>query len=142
MDPGVFFETLRVRLVDHRVSAYRLACDSLLVYFDCEPGDETGVTLWFEPIWHFRGPQGVLVGSMQAFEAAQTEDGLDALSGLMDGLHEKEVEQVVVDPVSFDLSVSFAGGYSVTTFVADATAGESWRRSRWESASRPSIGLP
>jgi hypothetical protein len=121
-----FWEDLRNRLVRRPVSYRRLAGDSLLIYVDCEPGDEKGITIWFEPIWHFRGPQGVLVGSMQAFEAAQTEDGLDALSDLMDVLHEKEVEQVVVEPLSFDLSVAFAGGYSVKTFVADATAGESW----------------
>jgi hypothetical protein len=121
-----FWEDLRNRLVGRPVSYRRLAGDSLLIYVDCKPGDEKGITIWFEPIWHFRGPQGVLVGSMQAFEAAQTEDGFDALSDLMNVLHEKEVEQVVVDPLSFDLSLAFAGGYSVKTFVADATAGESW----------------
>ena len=44
----------------------------------------------------------------------------------MNVLHEKEVEQLVVEPLSFDLSVAFAGRHSVKTFVADATAHESW----------------
>jgi hypothetical protein len=44
----------------------------------------------------------------------------------MDVLHEKEVEQLMVEQLSFDLIVAFAGGYSVKTFVADPTARESW----------------
>jgi hypothetical protein len=121
-----FLEDLRNRLVGRPVYYRRLAGDSLLIYVDCEPGDGKGITIWFEPIWNFRGPQGVLVGSMQAFEAAQTEGGLGALSDLMNVLHEKEVEQVVVDPLSFELSIAFAGGWSIKTFVAHATDGESW----------------
>jgi hypothetical protein len=121
-----FLEDLRSRLIGRPVSYRRLAGDSLLIYVGCEPGDGKGITIWFEPIWHFRGPQCVLVGSMQAAEAAQTEDGLDALSDLMDVLHEKEVQKLVVEPLSFDLSVAFAGGYYVKTFVAYATDRESW----------------
>jgi hypothetical protein len=98
----------------------------LLIYIGCEPGDGKGLTFWFEPIWHFRGPQGVLVGSIQAYEAAMTDDGLDALSELMDVLHEKPVEQVVLEPLTYDLSVAFAGGYWVQTFAADATTDHSW----------------
>ena len=41
----------------------------------------------------------------------QTEDGFGALSDLMDVLHQKKFERLVVEPLSFDLSVAFAGGY-------------------------------
>jgi len=124
--PEQFLEDLRKRLIGRPVSFRRLACDSLLIYIGCAPGDKHGIRIWFEPIWHFRGPQSVLVGSMQAAEAAKAESGLNARSDLMDVLHEKVVEQVVVEPLSFDLNVAFAGGYSIKTFVSDVTADESW----------------
>lgn len=49
-DPWSFFELLKRRIVGHRVKYRRLACDSLLLYVECEPGDEKGVTIWFEPV--------------------------------------------------------------------------------------------
>jgi hypothetical protein len=82
--------------------------------------------IWFEPIWHFRGSEGVIVGSMQAAAASDTEEGLNAVSMLMDLIHRKVIEQVVVEPLTFDLSVEFAGGYCIKTFVSDATNDESW----------------
>ena len=124
--PEHFLESLRDRLIGRSVSYRRLACDSLLIYVECQPGDEKGLTIWFEPIWHLRGPRGVLVGSMQAAEASKTEGGLDVVCARMDLLCEKSIEEVGVHPLTHDLSVTSAGGYSVNTFVADPTVDESW----------------
>jgi hypothetical protein len=125
-DSEHFWASLRDRLIGRPVSFRRLAGDSLLIYVDCEPGDQEGLTIWFDPIWHFRGPQGVLVGSMQAAETSESEGELDVVSACMDVLHQKPVEQIVIEPLTRDLRVTFAGGYCVETFVSDPTDGESW----------------
>ena len=66
MEAETYFNHLRANLVNHKVSYTRLAANSLLIYVECEPGDKKGVTIWFEPTWHFCGVEGVLIGSRQA----------------------------------------------------------------------------
>jgi hypothetical protein len=61
-EPERFLDHLRLGLVGHRVLFRRLACDVLLLYVECEPGDGKGVTIWLDPIWRLRGPQGVVAG--------------------------------------------------------------------------------
>lgn len=117
--PEQFLARLIEHLVGRRVSYRRLACDSLLVY-------KAGATIWFEPPWHFRGPQGVLVGSNQAARAADAQETLDAVASLMDVLDERTIVQIVVEPLTHDLTVTFEGGYSIKTFVSDPTDDESW----------------
>jgi hypothetical protein len=126
-ESDAFFATLRSGLLGHAVSFRRLACDSLLLYIDCEPGDLGGITIWFEPIWHVRGPGGVLLGSRQVAEASDTEEAMAAVAdGALAPLLGRRIEGVVVDSLTFDLGVSFEGSYGVFTFVADATADQSW----------------
>src|SRR4051794_20702831 len=126
-EPDAYFATLRSGLLGHAVSFRRLACDCLLLYFGCEPGDPSGITIWFNPIWHLRGPGGALLGSMQVAEASDTEE---AMASVADGpfapLIGRRTQGIAIDPLTFDLGVSFEGGYGVYTFVADATADESW----------------
>jgi hypothetical protein len=120
------FDSLRGRIVGQVVTYRRLACDSLLLYLGCEPGDCRGLTIWFQPIWHCLGPHGVLLGSMQVAEVCESEEKMDSLSACMDVLHGRVVEWIATEPLTFDLTVSVDGGFSVRTFVADATTDESW----------------
>ncbi len=126
MDPRLLFETLKVQLAGRRVTYRRLACDSLLLYLECEPGDGTGVTLWFEPIWHLCGQGGVLVGSMQIAHESDSEEKMDAVSEPMHVLEGQRVESLSYDSRTFDLTVTFEGDCSIKTFVSDATSEESW----------------
>jgi hypothetical protein len=126
-EPGLFFEELQGRILGRKVSYRRLACDSLLLYLDCQPGDGSGLTIWFEPIWHLRGPDGVLLGSMQVAAACDSEEAMSAVAdGPLEPLLGRSIEGVAIDPLTFDLTVCLAGGYSVCTFAADATVDESW----------------
>jgi hypothetical protein len=94
---------------------------------DCHPGDACGMTIWFEPIWHLRGPEKVLLGSMQAAEASDSEEAMATVAdGPLHPLIGRLIEIIAINPLTFDLSVSFEGGYKVCTFAADATADESW----------------
>jgi hypothetical protein len=125
-EPERFLDHLRLRLVGHRLSFRRLACDVLLLYVECEPGDGKGVTIWLDPIWRLRGPQGVLVGSPQATDAMHSEEGLAAVSALLGDLQERAIERVDVQPLTFDLRVMLEGGYCLETFAVDQTVDESW----------------
>ena len=126
-ESGRLFEEIRGRILGSTVSHRRLACDSLLLYLDCEPGDGGGITIWFEPIWHLRGPYGVLLGSMQVAAACGAEDAMAAVAdGPLAPLLGRSIEGVAIDPLTFDLSISVDGGYNICTFVADAAVDESW----------------
>ena len=54
-----FLEDLRSRLIGPPVSYRRLACDSLLIYVDCEPGDGKGITIWLSRSAFSRAPRRV-----------------------------------------------------------------------------------
>jgi hypothetical protein len=126
-EPGRILEQVRGRILGSKVSYRRLASDSLLLYLDCEPGDGGGITIWFEPIWHLRGPDGVLLGSMQVAAACGSEDAMAAIAdGPLAPLLGRYIEGVAIDTLTFDLSISLVGRYKVCTFVADATVDESW----------------
>jgi hypothetical protein len=126
-DPWRLFEELRGRILGSKVSFRRLACDSLLLYLDCEPGDGSGITIWFEPIWHLCGPGRVLLGSTQVAAACQSEETMAAVAdGHFAPLLGRSVEGIAIDPLTFDLIVLLQDRYSVSTFAADASSDESW----------------
>jgi hypothetical protein len=84
------------------------------------------MTIWFEPIWHPSGPEGVLLGSMEVAAACGAEDAMAAVAdGPLAPQLGRSVEGVAIDPLTFDLSISLDGGYNVRTLVADATVDES-----------------
>lgn len=137
IEPEVLFNTLRGQLVGHRLSFRRLACDSLLLYIDCDPGDSRGVTVWLEPVWHLRNSTRVLLGSMQVHVACDSAEAMasiadDALGPLIGST----VNGVAIDPVTFDLTLVFEDGRTISTFVADATTNESWHIRENESGTR------
>lgn len=127
MPPGSFFESLKSRLVGREIRHRRLACDSLLLYIDCEPGDEAGIILWVEPIWHLRGPNGVLLGSSQVTAAAESVETMSAIADEpMTHILGRSIEDVVIESGTHDLAVEFRGNYSIRTFVSDAESDHSW----------------
>lgn len=140
LSPEAFLDHLRGQVVGRPVSYRRLAANSLLVYVDCEPGDETGVMFWFEPTWHFRGPERVLTGSRQAQEDAEAEDptaGFYAAAQALDALRGRTVEAVQVEAITHSLILRLEGGYEVRTFVSDPTSDLDWHID--ENATRRSL---
>jgi hypothetical protein len=126
-EPRRHLEELKGRILGSKVSYCRLACDSLLLYVGCVPGDESGITLWFDPIWHLRGHDRVLLGSMQVAAVCDSEEAMAAVAdGPLAPLLGRSIEGVAIAPLTFDLSVSLEGVYSVCTFVADGSVDESW----------------
>jgi hypothetical protein len=127
-EPRRLFEELKGRILGSKVSYRRLACDFLLLYLDCVPGDESGITLWFDPIWHLRGHDRVLLGSMQVAAACDSEEAMAAVAHgpLLAPLLGRSIEGVAIASLTCDLSVFLEGGYSVCTFVADTSVDESW----------------
>jgi len=128
MEAETYFEHLRAMLVNHKVSFTRLAANSLIVYVECEPGDKKGVTIWFEPTWHFCGVEGVLIGSRQAQmdDEPENEEAFYRVAEPLRMLEGRKIESVVIEPRTFDLHVYVEGGYWIKTFVSDPTDDESW----------------
>jgi len=126
--PEDLFEELRATLSHSKVTLKRLVTNSLLIYFGCQLGEERGVTIWFEPTWHFCGPQGLLVGSRQAqvWDRPNEEEELERIGKPLDLLIGKGVQSLVLEPRTFDLAVFFEGDYWIKTFAADPEEDHSW----------------
>jgi hypothetical protein len=129
MSLEVFLTEFRERVVGRVVRQRRLAGNSLLVYVECEPGDHSGHTLWFEPTWHLRDQTAVLTGSRQAQhdpDASDPDAGFNVAADAVDRLKGRTVLSLEVAPVTFDLTLHVSGGLSVSTFVSDPTTDELW----------------
>jgi hypothetical protein len=126
-EPRRVFEELKGRIIGSKVLYRRLACDVLLLYLDCEPGDGSGITLWFDTPWRLCDANRVLLGSRQVAEACESKEAMAAVAdGPLAPLLGRSIEGVAIDPVTFDLQVSLEGGYSICTFAVDALVDESW----------------
>jgi hypothetical protein len=123
LDAQTFFEYLIGELIGHKVKFVRLAANSLLIYVDCEPGDEKGTTIWFDPPWHFSSPEGVLVGSRQAYDASEDKAALDKVSEPLQNIQGKVVDFIKLEPRSYDL---FEGDFWVKSFTADSEETDTW----------------
>lgn len=129
MDPNTLFADLRSKVLGRPVTSWRLDGWVLLLLIDTQPGGGTGATFWFEPTWHVRAPGRVLTGSRDArFEDddPEKEEGMQRLENLLAALQGNIVEDVAVEPETFDLTLVLSGGYRVKTFVADTTDEETW----------------
>ena len=129
MTPEDLFVEFRARIVGHVVRQRRLATNSLLVYIDTEPGDGTGLTLWFEPTWHLRDNAHVLTGSRQAQHDPDIEDpdaGFNLAADAVDRLVGKTVIALDISEGTGDLTLSLEGGLCLCTFVSDPLTDELW----------------
>lgn len=113
-------DQLRRRMTGRAVTFRRLACNSLLVYVGCKPGERKGCTLWLEPTWHLRSARRVLTGSREA------QDAQPRAARAVDRLVGREVESLDVDPVTRDLTVRFGGGLVLRTFQSDPRDDHLW----------------
>lgn len=129
MDAGQLLSDYRQALVGRPITFTRLAANSLILYVDCQPGDERGFAIWFEPTWHMSSPKGVLVGSRQAQgkgELGATKEELDEVGAPLKALSDLPITTVEVDPRTNDLTLTVGREYLVRTFVADPNDSHSW----------------
>lgn len=130
MDAVQQFEVLRRDLIGRTITFVRLACNSLLLYVECEPGDKRGLTFWLEPTWHVVTPAGVVAGSRQAQgtgEDGPTKEELDAINKrICDALLDRPIREIRVDTRSQDLEVTVEGENSFRTFVSDPDDDYTW----------------
>jgi hypothetical protein len=119
----VFNEFIRW-LKGRKVEAADLFLNSLRLCIEGQFGEDTGLFVWFDPVWHLGGPKGVLVGSRQA--QAEDRDVRGALNSLVQQLLGREVERVSIDALTSDIDIRFSNGFWVRTFVSDPTAEMNW----------------
>lgn len=129
MDPHAAFLDLRGRMLGRQIVHKRLFLRTLQLYLEPEPGTELGLEVWCEPEWHLVGRDGVIAGSGTIAFDPESEDP-DALQRLVskatDVLRGCLVEDVEVDPLTFELEIRLGGGLAVRTFVSDPTEPEQW----------------
>ena len=123
-----YAEQFRQKIIGHTIAYTRLAANSLILYVDCQPGDEIGLIIWLEPTWHVKGPTGVLVGSRQAQmdDAPDDRDAFVRVAEPLSTLHNKKIVSMDIEPLTHDLHLLLEGGFWIKTFVADPTDDESW----------------
>jgi hypothetical protein len=130
MDAVEQFESFRRELIGRSITFARLACNSLLLYVECEPGDGRGLTLWLEPTWHVSTPEGVAAGSRQAQgqgDDGPTKEELEKVSEpICAALLNRPITLIQVDERSRDLAVTVEGGNCVRTFVSDPCDDHIW----------------
>lgn len=80
------------RVTGQAVTFRRLAGNTLILYLNCNPGDNHGYSVWIEPTWHFSNTTEVLVGSRQA--QVDDKQELDEIGQLMDGLDKAEIKSI------------------------------------------------
>ena len=135
MPPASLLERFRSALVGHRVTFCRLAVYYLLLYADCRPGDESGVTIWFDPPWRYVGPEGLLV---ESDEIDEDEEDLDPFSEHLRPLVGRMIEGLVIEEESQMLTVGLEGGHLVRTVATEPPADEIWHFR--ENATRSKVG--
>jgi hypothetical protein len=112
------------RLIGRKVEVADLFLNSLRLCIDGQFGGDTGLFLWFDPVWHLGSATGILVGSRQA--QVEERDAHAALNLLVQGLLGREVERISVDALTNDIDIRFSGDYWIKTFVSDPTADMNW----------------
>jgi hypothetical protein len=123
-------ERFRGELIGRSISFVRLACNTLLLYVECEPGDGRGLTLWLEPTWHVSTPTGVVAGSRQAQgegDDGPTQEEMGAVSGVIcEALLNRQITSIRIDDRSRDLAITVVGEIYVRTFASDPDDDHSW----------------
>ncbi|MDQ0194612.1 hypothetical protein [Paenibacillus wynnii] len=118
-------ETLR-SIQDRKVRFIRLVGNSLIIYCDCEPGNQNqGFSIWLEPTWHFRNTERVITGSREA----QTEDEIEHsnITEQFKSLYFKAIQKITIEPITNDVVIEIEEGNILKTFVSDPNDEESWQ---------------
>jgi hypothetical protein len=129
MDAAALFADLRRLLIGRPVQFFRLAANTLLLYIDCEPGQDKGYVIWVEPTWHFSGPEGVLVGSRQAQgegDSGASAEELRRIGAPLNRLLRLPVTRLDRDERTGDLTVEVGGELLIRTFVSDPSDDDLW----------------
>jgi mycothiol synthase len=137
----------RCSLLGRPVSFYRLVGDMLLLYIDCQPGDDDGYLIWLDPCWQVRGPEGVLVGSDFWLAQGEREAAVSRTHGVafsylpskgvpaeryeragafLSPLIGEPVTGLEVKPGSNALAVEVGVRFRIRTWVLDPTTCHTW----------------
>lgn len=130
MNGDELFKRFHGELVGRPVSFVRLACDMLLLYIDCRPGDDTGLTFWLNPPWQPISTRGVIADSSRipiVDQEKPTNDDLDDITSAICGkLIDQTITEVRVDPRSFELVVTIGRAYEVKALASDLECDHMW----------------
>ncbi|HQY23291.1 MAG TPA: hypothetical protein PLL45_00325 [Thermoflexales bacterium] len=111
------------RLIGKSLTFKRIAANSIILYFDGEPGDDTVRSIWLEPPWRYEVSGRVVIGSSDLWlheSDFSSKEEMDAewtrRCRLTDTVNDSPLEVVLIDSVSNDVMLRFAGGKVMRNF--------------------------
>lgn len=115
------------------VTFKRIACNSIIVYFFGEPGDESVVSVFIDPSWRYQKNGKVVVGSydLQTEESdfdsrEEYEESFSRQCALTDGIHASRLISCAVDLESSDLTMGFSDGQMLRNFANSGVDDKAW----------------
>ncbi|MCI0665391.1 MAG: hypothetical protein L0220_30385 [Acidobacteria bacterium] len=120
-------------LTHQAVTFKRLACNSIIIYFFGEPGDDTVISVFIDPTWRYHKNGKIIVGSYDLQiepgdykTKEEYEERFDYLCSLTDGLNGAELINCTVEPESFDLTMEFSANQVLRSFANSAFDEKNW----------------
>lgn len=121
------------KLVSEKVAYRRIAANSIIIYFFGEPGDESVVSVFIDPTWHYQQHGKVVLGSRdlqieeEDFNSKEEyQEEFQRLCSLADVLEGATLEHVEVDFQSSDISMTFSDGQVLRNFANSAFDDKAW----------------
>jgi hypothetical protein len=124
-------------LTGQAITFKRLAGNTLILYFNGEAGDASVQSIWLDPPWRFIENGRVLVGSLDIpisydveekspEEKNKEHEEFERYCALTDSLNNSILEQTIIDPITYDITLKFSGNQIVSKFCNTAFDDEQW----------------
>ena len=111
------------RLIGKSLTFKRVAANSIILYFDGEPGDDAVRSIWLEPPWRYEIDDRVIIGSSYLWlheSDFQSKEEMDSewnrRCRMTDSVNDNPLETVSIDLVSNDMMLRFVGGKVMRNF--------------------------
>jgi hypothetical protein len=111
-------------LVGKQMTYKRVAQNSIILYFDGEPGDKSVHSIWMDPPWRYEAEGRAVVDSADLNLDEADFESKDACNAewqrrcrMTDSANQTPLERVEIDSASHDITVRFAGGKVFRTFT-------------------------
>jgi len=122
-------------LIHQTVTFKRIACNSIIIYFFGEPGDDTVISVFIDPTWRYHKNAKIIVGSydlqieaseFKTHDEDEYEERFDYLCSLTDGLIGAALINCTVEPESWDIIMEFSDNQVLRSFANSAFDDKNW----------------
>ncbi len=135
MDAPEQFREIAAQLVGRRVASVRMVLYTLKVEVQPIDTDPRPLQVWFEPSWQLRTATRLLTGSGAIEspddygdddEVHRASETVRRVSDHAQPLLGQTIERIELDPMTFELCVTFSNGFVGRTFASDPESTLIW----------------